>query len=342
MTKNINIKNKTVIVTGGNGFIGSHLIVELLENGYNVINIDILTYASNNHHNSLYTLFQEKYKNQYLFYKQDIADLQVMLAIIDTHKPSIVFNLAAESSVDKSIESATKFLHSNINGVHSILEAIKRQSENTILFQISTDEIYGDLSSSRENVFIETDNYNPSNPYSASKASAELLIKSYARTYDTKFLIVRCSNNYGEWQHTEKFIPKTITKLIKGENIDIYGTGENIRDWLYVKDCVKGIRLTAEFGKLGEAYNIAGKSELSNLTIARKIYDIIKKEYNQSLPNEFEKLINYVNDRLGHDFRYGLSIDKITKEIGWKPTMNLEQGLQKTIKHYYEELNNYK
>ena len=302
---------KNILVTGGYGFIGTNFVKHLLKNSdYNIIVFDKLTYASN-----LNNLEKENIK----FIKGDLYNKNdVNNALMDT---DYVVNFAAESHVDRSIINADDFLNSNIYGVYNILNYIKKNKNIEKFIHISTDEVYGNAINT---TFSENSCLNPNNPYSATKASADLLIMSYYKTYKIPACITRSSNNYGPFQHPEKLIPKTIIYSILNKNIPIYGNGKNTRDWLYVEDNIEGILTVLRNGKNGEIYNIGSDIELSNIDIVRKILKFMDKP---------ESLINYVNDRPGNDLRYSLDSSKLMK-LGFKPRINIEYGLEKTINWY--------
>ena len=312
---------KTVIVTGGLGFIGSNLIKILNKKKYFVINIDKATYAAN-------------FKNipinirNYKFYKQDINNKNFLKKILQTYKPSIIFNLAAETHVDRSIENPSNFINTNILGVFNILEALREHKQNTKLVHISTDEVYGDIINKRSSK--EEDRYNPSSPYAASKAGSDLLILSYVRTFKTPAIITNCCNNFGPGQFPEKLIPTIINNIIKNKNIPIYGNGTNSREWIYVDDHAEGLIAVSEKGLIGHQYNIGSGIRLNNLDIANKILLLFKKITKQ---NAHSKIV-FVKDRPGHDMCYSLNSEKIKKKLGWKTKHNINDALSKTITWY--------
>ena len=306
-----------LLVTGGLGFIGSNFILKILKNNSNleIINLDAEFFGSNPQ--NLKNL--ETHKN-YQFVQGNITDSNLMKKLIE--KSDAVINFAAESFVDRSISNAKPFLDSNVTGVFTILEIIKKLSKRFV--HISTDEVFGSLSEGTANEFSR---YNPSSPYSATKASAELLINSYIITYDCDCIITRCTNNYGPRQFPEKLIPKVILLASQNMQIPVYGTGNNIRDWLYVDDHCDAIYDVLNDGNSGESYNISANNELNNLYIVKKIL---------SLMNKSEDLIDFVEDRPGHDLRYSMSSSKIQKTLNWKPKINFETGLTNTINWYLE------
>jgi dTDP-glucose 4,6-dehydratase len=319
---------KKVIVTGGFGFIGSNLIKHLIKKKYFVINIDKLSYSAN-----LYNLKNLK-KNNYIFYKADINNRSLFLKILKKYNPSAVFNLAAETHVDRSIDSPEPFIKNNISGVFNLLESIrsykKKTNKKIKLIHISTDEVYGDLNKNNERA-NEDYPYRPSSPYAASKASADHLIKSYIRTYNFPAIISNCSNNYGPNQFPEKLIPKIIFNILKNKPIPIYGKGLNSREWIYVEDHCRALEILSTKGKLGQNYNIGTNNNLTNLKLTRLIITKVK----QKISHLGKKVkIVFVKDRPGHDFRYAIDSRKIKKKFKWKPLTNLNEGISKTIDWY--------
>ena len=319
---------KKVFVTGGLGFIGSNLINLLVKKKYYVINLDKISYAS-----SFYGLknINRKY---YKFYKGDITDSKLVNKIFKIHKPIVLFNIAAETHVDRSIDNPKNFIKSNILGVFNILECVKRYIKNNKKFtmiHISTDEVYGDIRKNYKSK--ENDKYKPSSPYSATKAGADHLINSYVRTYKLPILISNCCNNFGPCQFPEKLIPKTIYSLITNKNIPVYGKGINQREWIFVEDHCEGLLKIFKKGKIGESYNIGSNYVLSNLNLIKKIMKIYYLVYK----NKTQKVkIQFVKDRPGHDLRYALNSNKIKRELKWKLNTDLNKGLSETIKWYCE------
>ena len=318
---------KKVIVTGGLGFIGSNLIEYLIGKNYFVINIDKSSYSANP-----YNLKHLK-KKKYAFYKIDIGNKKKLYQILKKYRPIGIFNLAAETHVDRSIDDSKNFIKSNIIGVYNILEVLRKIKKekriNIKLLHVSTDEVYGDLKSSQN--ASESFNYNPSSPYSASKASADQLIKAYIRTYGIKSTIVNSCNNYGPNQFPEKFIPKIIFNLLNNKSIPVYGKGNNLREWIYVKDNCEALYRIFKKGKIGENYNVGSGIRLRNIDLVKLILSIAKKN-NISLKNKNKIL--YVKDRPGHDKRYALNSNKIKKKLGWKHKTSLKKGLSHTIEWY--------
>ena len=313
---------KTVIVTGGLGFIGSNLINILNSKNYFVINIDKLTYASNLKN------INSRIKN-YKFYKGDINNKNLIKNILNKYNPSIIYNLAAETHVDRSIDGPKNFINSNILGVFNILESIKNYKNKIKLIQISTDEVYGDIKKNYKSK--ENDAYNPSSPYAASKASGDLLIKSYIRTYKLNGIITNCCNNYGPNQYPEKLIPTIIYNLIKNKSIPIYGNGKNIREWIYVKDHCNALIKISKYGKSGENYNIGSGVVFNNIEITKKIISIFNNLNNNIVPRN---IIYFTKDRPGHDLRYCLDSSKIKRLKKWECTSDFERKIKETIIWY--------
>jgi dTDP-glucose 4,6-dehydratase len=321
---------RTAVITGGLGFIGSNLIRTLSKNNYFVINIDKASYASN------FKNIPSNIKN-YKFYKLDINQKDKFEGIIKKYHVDKIFNLAAETHVDRSIENPQKFIKSNILGIFSILESLreykKRNKKKIKLIHISTDEVYGDIKPGKKSK--EKDRYNPSSPYAASKASSDLLIYSYVRTYKIPAIITNCCNNYGPGQFPEKLIPTIIYNLITNNNIPIYGTGKNIREWIYVDDHCEALMKISKKGILGEQYNIGSGVRLNNLEVTKQIISLFKKINNQQCNSK----IVFVKDRPGHDICYSLDSSKIKKKIKWKTKNSFNLGIQKTIEWYIEKFN---
>ena len=318
---------KKIIVTGGAGFIGSNLINKLINNNSSIImNIDKLNYASNRK-------FIKKYDN-YFFSKIDLKNHDLVDKVIQDFNPDHIYHLAAESHVDRSIASPREFIDSNIIGTFNLLESIRKNNlENKVTFQhISTDEVYGDLEISDKS-FTENSKFFPNSPYSASKASSDHLVRAWNKTFGIKTFISNCSNNFGPNQDKEKFIPKIIFNLKHGKEIPVYGSGNQIRDWLYVEDHVDALIQISEKGKVGNTYNIGGNQECSNIEIINLIQDIFSKKIKKSISAK----IKYVKDRAAHDFRYSINSDKAKKVLEWEPKFNLISGLETTIDWYLNE-----
>ena len=306
-----------LLVTGGAGFIGSCFVRHILNKypDYKVVNLDLLTYCGN-----LANLDDVKDNPNYTFVHGDICDKKLVSDIIP--EVDCVVNFAAESHVDNSIKNPEIFIETNVKGTLNLLQAAKEQGIDRFL-QVSTDEVYGSLG--KTGYFYETTPLAPNSPYSASKASADLLVRAYYETYKLPVLNTRCSNNYGPYQYPEKLIPFFISRLLKGKKVPVYGDGLNVRDWLYVYDHFEAIDAVLHKGKIGEVYNIGGHNEKTNLEITKLILNAMGKD---------DSYIEYVEDRLGHDRRYAISNDKITSELGWKPSLTFEEGIKITIDWY--------
>jgi len=325
-----------IVVTGGLGFIGSNLIDLLIKNGFFVINIDKVSYASN-----LYNTLDFKNNKNYKYLKLNINNKNKLTKIFKKHKPVGIFNLAAETHVDRSIDSPTQFINSNILGTFNLLEAFKKYSEKNKkikLIHISTDEVYGDIVKGRTK---ENYPYSPSSPYAASKASSDHIVFSYIKTYGIKAIITNCSNNYGPRQHPEKLIPKMIYNIINNKPLPIYGNGKNSREWIFVKDHCEALIKIFKSGKIGETYNIGSNKNLNNIEICKNLLKIAKK--NIKIGKKVK--IKFIKDRPGHDKRYALDSSKLIKKLKWKPKTNFLDGINKTFmwylgnKKYYRSLN---
>ena len=318
----------SIIVTGGLGFIGSNLIKLLEKKNYYIINIDKINYSSNVKN------IPDNIQN-YKFYKEDINNRTAIKNIINKYNPKIIYNLAAETHVDRSIDDPKNFINSNILGIYNLLEVIRSLKKKIKFIQISTDEVYGDIENKKNSK--ELDAYNPSSPYAASKASGDLLIKSYIRTYKIFAIITNCCNNYGPNQYPEKLIPTIIYNLIRKEKIPIYGSGKNIREWIYVEDHCKALIKIGQKGLIGENYNIGSGKTFNNIGIAKiiiKIFSEIKNKY------QYKGKIKFVKDRPGHDLKYSLNSDKIKEELNWKCETNFNVGIKKTIEWYLGKFEN--
>ena len=307
----------TILVTGGAGFIGNCFIRHMLQkySNYKIINLDALTYAGN-----LENLYDVKDNPNYELVNGDICDKDLVTLIVSG--VDMIVNFAAETHVDRSITGPEIFIETNIKGTMTLLQAAKEFNIERYL-QVSTDEVYGTLGDT--GYFTETTPIAPNSPYSASKAGADMLVRAYYETYKVPTLITRCSNNYGPYQYPEKLIPFFISRLLRGEKVPVYGDGLNVRDWLYVYDHCAAIDAVLHKGRVGEVYNIGGHNEKTNLEITHLILDAMNKD---------ESSIEYVQDRLGHDRRYAISNDKITSELGWKPSVTFEEGILLTIDWY--------
>ena len=332
---------QTILITGGAGFIGSNFIPFFLSanTNFKVVNLDLLTYAGD-----LQNLHAVEKNTRYTFVKGDICDRKLVERLFQKYNFNGVIHFAAESHVDNSIKSPDAFVKTNVFGTFNVLDVArnfwmhgpnqyKKGFKSSRFHHISTDEVYGSLGES--DLFTEQTPYAPNSPYSASKASSDFLVRSYFHTYGMNVVTTNCSNNYGPKQHAEKLIPTIIRKAISGEAIPIYGDGKNIRDWLYVEDHCKGIHLVFQQGKAGQTYNIGGKNERDNLSIATticKILDELKPK-----KNTYKEQITFVPDRAGHDFRYAIDASKVEKELHWSADENFESGIKKTIDWYLKK-----
>ncbi|APQ17346.1 dTDP-glucose 4,6-dehydratase [Maribacter hydrothermalis] len=329
-------ENKTIVITGGAGFIGSNFIPFFLAKNpaINVLNIDKLTYAG-----SLDNLKEVQSNKRYAFIKGDICDFDLIKSVFEDFNITGVINFAAESHVDNSINSPHKFIKTNIEGTFNLLEVARHfwKGTNNRFHQISTDEVFGSLGDN--GFFKEDSNYQPNSPYSASKASADFLVRSYHHTYGMNVVTSNCSNNYGPKQHDEKLIPTVIRTALGGKEIPIYGNGKNVRDWLYVIDHCKGIDTIYHRGKSGETYLLGGNNEIDNLSIAHKICNILDIK----IPKEngsYNSQIKFVKDRLGHDYRYAVDATKASKNLNWTALEKFDIGLDKTIDWYLNKYHN--
>ena len=335
--------NKTILVTGCAGFIGSNFVPYFIEKyeDYNIVNLDLLTYAGN-----LENLTEVENHPRYKFIKGDICNRELVEFIFDEYDVRGVIHFAAESHVDNSIKNPGVFIETNVNGTFTLLDvaknkwmekpfSYKKDYEGCRFHHISTDEVYGTLNET--DLFTEETPYAPNSPYSASKASSDMIVRSYQETYGLNTVITNCSNNYGPKQHDEKLIPTIIRKALAGENIPIYGDGKNIRDWLYVLDHCKGIDLVYHTGKEANVYNIGGRNERTNLQIVDTITSILDEKVpaKEKIGKEsYKELITFVEDRAGHDRRYAIDATKLENELGWKADENFDTGIVKTVDWY--------
>jgi dTDP-glucose 4,6-dehydratase len=325
-----------ILVTGGAGFIGSAVIRHLIsETQHSVVNVDCLTYAGN-----LSTLDHVSSNSRYSFEQVNICDSAAVQGVFERHRPLAVMHLAAESHVDRSIDGPSAFIQTNVVGTYIMLEASRRHRQSLPadeqgafrFHHISTDEVYGSLGD--EGLFTETTSYDPSSPYSASKAASDHLVRAWNRTYGLPVVLTNCSNNYGPYQYPEKLIPLTITSALAGKPLPVYGKGENVRDWLYVDDHARALVAVLERGMVGETYNIGGNSERKNIDVVRTICGLMDELSPNSTNRPHEKLITFVTDRPGHDHRYAIDASKIRRDLGWTPEESFGSGLKKTVQWY--------
>ncbi|OOF50513.1 dTDP-glucose 4,6-dehydratase [Rodentibacter genomosp. 1] len=333
---------KKILLTGGAGFIASNVTRYIIENtSDSVINVDKLTYAAN-----LESLKSVEKNLRYVFEQVDICNAKELTRVFEQHQPDAVMHLAAESHVDRSIDGPSAFIETNIVGTYTLLEvtriywsSLSDEKKQTFRFlHVSTDEVYGDLAN-KETLFTETSPYNPSSPYSASKAASDHLVNAWYRTYGLPVIIAHSSNNYGPYQYPEKLIPLMIIKALSGKPLPVYGNGQQIRDWLFVEDHAKALYKIMTKGKIGETYNVGGRNEKTNIEVVYAICALLE----ELAPNKpkgvekYEDLITYVKDRPGHDVRYAIDTRKISHELGWKPQETFESGLRKTVEWYLKQ-----
>jgi dTDP-glucose 4,6-dehydratase len=330
-----------ILITGGSGFIGANFILNwFFENEEPLVNLDKLTYASNQ--NNLNHL---KNSENYFFEKGSIEDLSLVTALLENYQPRALINFAAESHVDRSISDSDDFIQTNILGTHTLLKASLKyfetlkgsEKDNFRYIQISTDEVYGSLKD-KDPQSLEDSPYFPNSPYSASKASGDHLARAWHETFGLPVITTNCTNNYGPFQHEEKLIPLMISHSLEGKKLPIYGDGTNVRDWLYVKDHCDALSLVLKKGRTGETYNIGGKNEIKNIEVVTQICNLLDDIYPKKNGGSYSDQITFVEDRLGHDYRYGLNISKIENEIGWSPKENFDSGINKTVEWYLRKI----
>lgn len=329
------MSNQSILITGGAGFIGSH-VVRLFVNkypNYKIVNLDNLSYAGN-----LENIKDLENASNYIFEKGDICDLSFIQGLFQKYNFDSVIHLAAESHVDRSISDPLAFIKTNVLGTATLLQVAKEAWEenfdNKRFYHVSTDEVYGSLDFGTE-MFVETTAYDPRSPYSASKASSDHFVRAYSHTFKMPVIISNCSNNYGSHQFPEKLIPLFINNILHKKALPVYGKGTNVRDWLWVEDHAAAIDLIFHKGRNGETYNIGGHNEWSNIDLIRLLCNLIDKKLGNSAKSS-EQLITYVEDRAGHDLRYAIDASKLEKELGWKPSLQFEEGLSKTIDWYLD------
>ena len=328
--------NDTVLVTGGAGFIGSAVVRHLIHTTEaTVVTVDALTYAG--HRENLVPVADSE---RHHFEQEDITDAPAMHRLFREYEPDAVMHLAAESHVDRSIDGPAAFVQTNVVGTQVLLEAARTYWEEQGMppdfrfLHVSTDEVYGELGET--GAFTEETPYDPSSPYSASKAGADHLVRAWHRTYGLPVLITNCSNNYGPYQHPEKLIPVVIQNALDGAPIPVYGDGKNVRDWLYVEDHVRALLRVLDDGQAGETYNVGGREERTNIALVRQICDLLDARRPDALEGSHRDLITFVEDRPGHDWRYAIDPSKMEEELGWTPTMDLAEGLRRTVDWYVE------
>lgn len=321
------------LITGGAGFIGSAVVRQAIRDGHSVINLDALTYAAN-----LASVAQVTNSPHYVFVQADIRDRTALDRVFSQHQPDAVMHLAAESHVDRSIDGPADFIETNINGTYTLLESARSFWQNLPKEQpfrfhhISTDEVYGSLGA--DGMFTEETPYAPNSPYSSSKAASDHLVRAWGETYGLPIIVTNCSNNYGPFHFPEKLVPVTILNALAGKQIPVYGSGENIRDWLYVEDHADALLTVVQRGQIGRTYNIGGENEARNIDLVRMICAILDELRPQKAP--YDTLITFVADRPGHDQRYAIDPTRIREELGWRPSVTLVQGLRKTVTWYLE------
>ncbi|MFT4521385.1 MAG: dTDP-glucose 4,6-dehydratase [Bacteroidia bacterium] len=323
-------KNKKILVTGGAGFIGSHVVRRIVNNypDYEIVNLDKLTYAGN-----LENLRDIENKANYRFVKGDIVDAGFINNLFEQEQFDGVIHLAAESHVDRSISNPLEFVFTNVVGTVNLLHAFRSHcnQETSTFYHVSTDEVYGELGD--DGKFTESTSYSPNSPYSASKASSDHFVRAWHATYGTRIIISNCSNNYGSYHFPEKLIPLFINNIKNKKALPVYGKGANVRDWLFVEDHASAIDLIFHEGKIGETYNIGGNNEWKNIDLVKLMCSLMDDKLERS-QGESAELITYVTDRAGHDFRYAIDSSKLMNELGWKPSLQFEEGLSKTIDWY--------
>ena len=330
-----------ILITGGAGFIGSAVIRYVIQNTqYNVLNIDKLTYAGN-----LESLADIEQNSRYYFNQIDICDASALEQAVNNFQPDVIMHLAAESHVDRSIDGPAAFIQTNIVGTYTLLEATRKywltlnedKKQRFRFHHISTDEVYGDLEGTTD-LFTEKTAYDPSSPYSASKASSDHLVRAWHRTYGLPVLITNCSNNYGPYHFPEKLIPLVILNALEGKKLPIYGNGQQVRDWLFVEDHARALYVVATQGIVGETYNIGGHNEKQNIEVVRTICQILDELQPRADQQSYASLITFVKDRPGHDQRYAIDASKIKNELGWVPKQSFETGIRQTVEWYLSHL----
>ena len=322
-----------ILITGGAGFIGSAVVRQAIGRGHEVVNVDVLTYAA-----CLDNVAEAAQNSAYAFEQVDIRDRASLEVVFDRHKPDAVMHLAAESHVDRSIDGPGDFIETNITGTYNMLEAARSywmaqgKPEDFRFHHISTDEVFGSLGET--GLFTEDTAYDPRSPYSASKASSDHLVRAWHETYGLPVVMTNCSNNYGPFHFPEKLVPVVILRALAGEDIPVYGAGENVRDWLYVEDHADALLLVLQKGALGRSYNIGGENEAKNIDIVHKICGVLNAK--RPKKTRYGDQIRFVTDRPGHDMRYAIDPSRIRNELGWRPSVTLEEGLERTVQWYLD------
>ncbi|WP_289043986.1 dTDP-glucose 4,6-dehydratase [uncultured Aliiroseovarius sp.] len=325
-----------IIVTGGAGFIGSAVVRQAIESGMDVVNVDALTYAS-----CIENVASVSDHPSYVFEHVDIRDRAALDRVFADHRPDAVMHLAAESHVDRSIDGPSEFIETNITGTFNMLEAARkywlenRKPDDFRFHHISTDEVFGSLSSDKNIMFTETTPYDPRSPYSASKAASDHLVRAWHETYGLPVVLTNCSNNYGPYHFPEKLVPVVILNALASKPLPIYGDGSNVRDWLFVEDHADALLTVIKRGKVGRSYNIGGENECSNLELVKTLCDILDDLHPRE-SGSYQDLITFVTDRPGHDARYAIDPARIREELGWRPSVTIEEGLRKTVQWYLD------
>jgi dTDP-glucose 4,6-dehydratase len=326
-----------ILITGGAGFIGSAVVRQAIRDGHEVVNLDALTYAA-----CLDNVASVSNAPGYTFVQADIRDRAVLDTVFATHQPDVIMHLAAESHVDRSIDGPGDFIETNITGTFNMLEAARKfwiengKPDSFRFHHISTDEVYGSLPADPSVQFTEETSYDPRSPYSASKAASDHLVRAWAETYGLPVILTNCSNNYGPYHFPEKLIPVVILNALAGKDLPIYGDGSNVRDWLYVEDHADALLLVVQKGQLGRSYNIGGENERSNLELVKTLCEILDRLQPRADRKSYAEQITFVTDRPGHDARYAIDPTRLREELGWRPSVTVEEGLEKTVRWYLD------
>lgn len=326
-----------ILITGGAGFIGSAVVRQAIRDGHEVVNLDALTYAA-----CLDNVASVSNAPGYTFVQADIRDRALLDTVFATHQPDVIMHLAAESHVDRSIDGPGDFIETNITGTFNMLEAARKfwiengKPDSFRFHHISTDEVYGSLPADPSVQFTEETSYDPRSPYSASKAASDHLVRAWAETYGLPVVLTNCSNNYGPYHFPEKLIPVVILNALAGKDLPIYGDGSNVRDWLYVEDHADALLLVVQKGQLGRSYNIGGENERSNLELVKTLCEILDRLQPRADGKSYAEQITFVTDRPGHDARYAIDPTRLREELGWRPSVTVEEGLEKTVRWYLD------